>query len=205
MLPNRIEMNKSILKCHSENRNSPKKDLTHDLSGKRKVSNSSHDVVSSVVNKCSKSYNGKMSENNSKPESKLHVKSYLSSSPSRIVSENKHVYENIDSQEEAIYQNMIFSEGKGLPQNQSAQQIDVSSHQISRTDLHTSSGRRPTSKNNFLSEVGVLTSNKAKNHGRTIEKRGNVKEVFTIGQEYCIIQLYRVFSNNGTFWIVFEI
>ena len=123
-----------------------------------------------------------MNENNSKLESKLHIKSYLSSSPSRIVSENKHVYENIDSQEEAIYQNMIFSEGKGLPQNQSAQQIDVSSHQISRIDHHTSSDRRPTSKNNFLSEVGVLTSNKAKNHSVTIQKRGNGKEVFKIGQ-----------------------
>ena len=182
MLQNPIEMNKSILKCHSKNRNSPKKDSTHDLSDKRKGSNSSHDIVSSVVNKCSKSYNGKTNENNSKLESKLHIKSYLSSSPSRIVSENKHVYENIDSQEEAIYQNMIFSEGKGLPQNQSAQQIDVSSHQISRIDLHTSSGRRPTSKNNFLSEVGVLTSNKAKNHSLAIEKRGNGKEVFEMGQ-----------------------
>ena len=180
MLPNRIEMNKSILGCHSKNRNAQEQTFTPDVAEKSQVFNSTNHVVSSAVNKFTENFNRNFTENNSKLETKLHNKSYLSSLPSKIVSEGKHVYENIDPQEEAIYQNMIFSKGKGLPEKQSTQQRDVSSHQISQSDLHTSLDRRPISRYNFFRAVGVLASTKTKNRNRTSGKPANVKEVLQI-------------------------
>ena len=129
-------------------------------------------------------FNKSFVENPISTEKKIHI-NCINRTPCISDLENYHVYENVDSQEECIYQNVIFSNGKGFPESRLKKEECCISDESEKT-------RSPENKEiNSFHRTLTIVNNQEKTKDGSFEQNTSSKKLFIVRVTISIV-LFRI-------------